>query len=102
MGRSLFLHHYLPAATCGYLLLGSVFQFLFIRGVDTSYASWTSRAYISFKAYAAAAIILGLQLYVYLLLSPLTYGTPGLTLEQLEDRQLLSGWRFQHMDKRHL
>ncbi|ORY95667.1 Dolichyl-phosphate-mannose-protein mannosyltransferase-domain-containing protein [Syncephalastrum racemosum] len=102
MGRSLFLHHYLPAATCGYLLFGAVFQFLFIRGVDTGYTSWTSRAQTSFKTYAAAATILALQLYVYLLLSPLTYGTPGLALEQLEDRQLIDGWRFQHMDKRNL
>lgn len=105
MGRSLFLHHYLPAASLNYLLLGAMYQFIFIDGIDSpvSFLSLKSKlthqtsmkADISWKAYAAVAITLAAQLGMFVFLAPLTYGTP-LTLEQVQGHQLLNGWKLQY------
>ncbi|KAI7871512.1 glycosyltransferase family 39 protein [Spinellus fusiger] len=111
MGRALFLHHYLPAATCNYLLLGSVFQFLFVRGVDSPTSDLQrnesaqelkrlhevsfSRSHSTLLTYTATAVIIGLQLGFFIFLSPLTYGTPGLTIEQVLQHKLRPAWDLQ-------
>lgn len=105
MGRSLFLHHYLPAASLNYLLLGAMYQFIFIDGIDSpvSFLSLKSKlthqtsmkADITWKAYAAVAVTILLQLAMFVFLAPLTYGTP-LTLEQVQSHQLLNGWKLQY------
>ncbi|KAI8141824.1 glycosyltransferase family 39 protein [Fennellomyces sp. T-0311] len=109
MGRSLFLHHYLPAATCNYLLLGAVFQFMFIDGVDSPVSALegtTSTKHRRFNpfmmvaspsrlSYLAAFIILLGQAGMFWFLSPLTYGTPGLTVPQVLQHKLLSTWDLQ-------
>lgn len=109
MGRSLFLHHYLPAATCNYLLLGAVFQFMFIDGIDSPVSALegtTSTKYRQFqplamlahpatKSYAVAAGIITLQLCMFIFLSPLTYGSPGLSVGQVLQRKLLGTWDLQ-------
>ncbi|CDH58914.1 glycosyltransferase family 39 protein [Lichtheimia corymbifera JMRC:FSU:9682] len=109
MGRSLFLHHYLPAATCNYLLLGAVFQFMFIDGIDSPVSALegtTSTKYRQFqplamlahpatKSYAMAAGIITLQLCMFIFLSPLTYGSPGLSVGQVLQRKLLGTWDLQ-------
>ncbi|KAI8991396.1 glycosyltransferase family 39 protein [Mycotypha africana] len=105
MGRSLFLHHYLPAATINYLLLGAMYQFIFIDGIDSpvSFLSRQSKltrqtsmkAEMSWKVYAAVAITVGLQIAMFVYLAPLTYGFP-MTIEEVRNHQLLSGWKLQH------
>jgi dolichyl-phosphate-mannose-protein mannosyltransferase len=105
MGRSLFLHHYLPAATVNYLLLGAMYQFIFVDGVDSpvSFLSRKSkltfqtsmRAELNWKPYAAVGITLLLQIAMFVYLAPLTYGTP-LTLEGIQQHQLLDGWKLQY------
>lgn len=105
MGRSLFLHHYLPAATVNYLLLGAMYQFIFVDGIDSpvsflSLKSKTTRqtsmkAEVSYKVYIAVGVTILCQLAMFVFLAPLTYGTP-LTLEQVQSHQLLSGWKLQY------
>ncbi|GAA5800931.1 putative PMT4-dolichyl-phosphate-mannose--protein O-mannosyltransferase [Helicostylum pulchrum] len=105
MGRSLFLHHYLPAATVNYLLLGAMYQFIFVDGIDSpvsflSQKSKTTRltsmkAEVSWKVYVAVGITLLCQLAMFIFLAPLTYGTP-MTLEQVQSHQLLNGWKLQY------
>ncbi|OBZ91120.1 Dolichyl-phosphate-mannose--protein mannosyltransferase 4 [Choanephora cucurbitarum] len=105
MGRSLFLHHYLPAASLNYLLLGAMYQFIFVDGIDSpvSFLSRQSKltrqtsmkADVSWKVYAAVGITILLQLAVFVYLAPLTYGTP-MTLEQVQSHQLLNGWKLQY------
>ncbi|OBZ89302.1 Dolichyl-phosphate-mannose--protein mannosyltransferase 4 [Choanephora cucurbitarum] len=102
MGRSLFLHHYLPAMACNYLLLGSVFEYLFVNGVNSP-ASYqpnekklsVNQARLKIKSFLAASVLLGMQFMVYLFLSPLTYGDSGLPVEEIARRKVLEGWDIQ-------
>lgn len=108
MGRSLYLHHYLPAAVCCYLLVGALFQFTCINGINTPISARTTipsasgdqRPFTSMKAcpsywsYLIAFTILSLQFAVFVFLAPLTYGSPGLTAEQANQRKLMKTWDF--------
>ncbi|RCH97543.1 hypothetical protein CU098_009952 [Rhizopus stolonifer] len=105
MGRSLFLHHYLPAATLNYLLVGAIFQFIYVDGIDSpvsflgrqlrSTRRTSMKAEVSWKTYAAVGATILLQFGMFMFLAPLTYGTP-LTLEQVRSHQLLDGWKLQY------
>ncbi|RCH82234.1 hypothetical protein CU098_001519 [Rhizopus stolonifer] len=102
MGRCLFLHHYLPAMACNYLLLGTVFDYLFVDGINTpiSYQPHDKKfslnqARLKLKSFVAAGILIGMQFMVYLFLSPLTYGTPGLSAEEATRRKVLKTWDIQ-------
>ncbi|KAG2215490.1 hypothetical protein INT45_012085 [Circinella minor] len=109
MGRSLFLHHYLPAATCNYLLLGAVFQFMFIDGIDSPVSRLEGTSNTKYRkfhplmmvaspskySYLAASLILLGQLGMFLFLSPLTYGTPGMTISQVLQHKILNTWDLQ-------
>ena len=109
MGRSLFLHHYLPAATCNYLLLGAVFQFMFIDGIDSPVSRLEGTSDTKYRkfhplmmvgspsnySYLAASFILLGQLGMFVFLSPLTYGTPGMTVSQVIQHKILTTWDLQ-------
>ncbi|RCH93564.1 hypothetical protein CU098_002816, partial [Rhizopus stolonifer] len=104
MGRSLFLHHYLPAATLNYLLLGAMYQFIFIDGIDSPISFitrtrnsrlTTMNAEVSKKVYAVIFLTLLFQIGVFIFLAPLTYGTP-MTLEEVQNHQILNGWKLQY------
>ncbi|KAJ3555988.1 hypothetical protein NM688_g2273 [Phlebia brevispora] len=100
MGRQLFLHHYLPSHLASALIAGAVLQFILsetinfpisIRGPHTrpkprQYADVGMKGPIIVGVFALAMF----ALYVYL--APLTYGTPGLTGEQVNSKRLLSTW----------
>lgn len=99
MGRSLYLHHYLPAMACNYLLIGSVFEFLFIECVNSPISYQpnekkysVTRSRTTAKSYIAAMVILAMQYTVYLFLSPMTYGTPGLTSDEAYKRKIFDTW----------
>ncbi|KAI8637449.1 glycosyltransferase family 39 protein [Parasitella parasitica] len=103
MARSLYLHHYLPALACSYLLLGAVFEQLFIDGVNSpiSYQpgdkKYTiSQAHSTIKSYIAAFVLISMQFMVYLFLSPMTYGTPGMSTEEATRHKVLASWDIQY------
>ncbi|KAI7890139.1 glycosyltransferase [Mucor mucedo] len=102
MGRSLFLHHYLPAMACNYLLIGSVFEYFFVDGVNSPVSFQPSKkrfsldqTRLSWKSYLAATIILGMQFVVYLFLAPMTYGTPVMSYEDATRHKVLKSWDLQ-------
>ncbi|ORZ25921.1 Dolichyl-phosphate-mannose-protein mannosyltransferase-domain-containing protein [Absidia repens] len=112
MGRALFLHHYLPAAVCNYMLLGAVLQFMLIDGIDSpvsdlqrnqearvhrynSIASYV-QAIPSTKSFLAFGLILVCQIAMFLFLAPLTYGSPGLSVPQVLQHKIYSSWDLQY------
>jgi dolichyl-phosphate-mannose-protein mannosyltransferase len=105
MGRQLFLHHYLPAHLASALVTGALIEFIFnveplspeeldgqkkngtaprvkpIReriGTTSLYAAWS-----------ATAIIYGVLIWGFWFFAPLTYGKPGLTVDQVLMRKWL-------------
>src|ERR1700712_4284656 len=109
MGRQLFLHHYLPAHLASALVTGALVEFIFnveplseeeikdnsnpktkalssqkkpVRerlGTQNLYAAW-----------AATAVIYGVVMWSFWFFAPLTYGTPGLTVDQVVSRKWLN------------
>lgn len=102
MGRTLFLHHYLPAMACNYLLIGSMFEYFFIDGVNSpvSYQPIEKRYSVersksTWKSLIAAVAILSMQFMVYLFLSPMTYGYPAMSPEEARRHKVLKSWDLQ-------
>lgn len=101
MSRQLFLHHYLPAHVLSCLVVGVVFHFLFCGDTlnyPVSIAGITTRrrpiqkAHVGKRMYIALTVVIGLLLANFVFLKPLTYGTPGLTADQVNQRRVLSSW----------
>ncbi|WPG97349.1 dolichyl-phosphate-mannose--protein mannosyltransferase 4 [Acrodontium crateriforme] len=114
MGRQLFLHHYLPAHLASALVAGAVVEFIFnIEPADL--ASFTDaqiqdgvkkgaksvstqprpvRERIAGQSllatWAASMAFIAVLVWAYLFFAPLTYGTPGLTVEQVIARKWLN------------
>ncbi|CAO3651446.1 unnamed protein product [Cunninghamella echinulata] len=111
MGRVLFLHHYLPAAVCNYMLLGAILQFMFVDGLDSPISDmnrnkeakrhrYTSvstylQAHPNIVSYTIFAIILICQLSMFIFMAPITYGTPGLSVPEVQRRQIYNTWDLQ-------
>ncbi|SAL96727.1 hypothetical protein [Absidia glauca] len=111
MGRALFLHHYLPAAVCNYMLLGAVLQFMVIDGIDSpvsnlqrnptaqlhryqSKAVYT-RALPTAQSLVILSLLLVCQIALFVFLAPLTYGSPGLSASQVAYHKIYSSWDLQ-------
>lgn len=113
MGRALFLHHYLPAVTILYMVMGAVFEFMFIEGattpasnlvrnesekknhkptVATTITTMTSK--LTKTSYIAAASIVFAQIAFFIWMIPLTYGAPGMGVTMVKLHQIL-GWELQ-------
>lgn len=94
MGRQLFLHHYLPAHLAASLVTGAMVQFIFARIGRTSMFGRreVERANDSVVAWIVTGVIVTGLAVTFVYFSPLTYGTPGLTVEQALNRKLLSTW----------
>jgi dolichyl-phosphate-mannose-protein mannosyltransferase len=82
MGRSLFLHHYLPALLYSIMLCANVFDFALRRENET-----VKNIFLG--------ILVSAFTYGFYLFSPFVYGTE-LTPEQVSDRKWLSTWDFQY------
>ncbi|KAI9894234.1 MAG: hypothetical protein M1814_004088 [Vezdaea aestivalis] len=108
MGRQLFLHHYLPAHLASALVTGALMEFVFnveplageeafnnskVKGKNTPRSS-TTRDRIPTQNYlamwAATGVILTLVIGGWWFFLPLTYGKPGLTVEQVLARKWLN------------
>lgn len=106
MGRQLFLHHYLPAHLASSLVTGAMVQFIFARigrrsltimsAPDSNQASGAApiveRTDDSLLAWGATGVIVGCLVVSFLYFAPVTYGTPGLTVEEAVGRKLLDTW----------
>ena len=119
MGRQLFLHHYLPAHLASCLVTGALVEFIFNvepvvddipsnllinktknpQGQVPSIEKKVKRSFVSAReryagqsmlaTWAATGVILTLVLYGWWYFFPLTYGYPGLTVEQVNARKWL-------------
>jgi dolichyl-phosphate-mannose-protein mannosyltransferase len=111
MGRALFLHHYLPAAVCNYMLLGAVLQFMVIDGIDSPVSNLQRNPTAQLHRYQSKAvytralptahslvilvILLVCQIALFVFLAPLTYGSPGLSAAQIAYHKIYSSWDLQ-------
>jgi dolichyl-phosphate-mannose-protein mannosyltransferase len=119
MGRQLFLHHYLPAHLASCLVTGALVEFVFnvepviddlppntpiskaksSQGHAPSIEKKVKRTFVSaneryagqsmLATWAATGVILSLVLYGWWFFFPLTYGYPGLTVDQVNSRKWL-------------
>lgn len=115
MGRQLFLHHYLPAHLASALVAGAVVEFIFnIEPTDlasfgeaqlneakkgnTKTQAQQRRKPIRERiagqsllaTWAAAVVIVAALIWGFAFFAPLTYGQPGLTVEQVNARKWLN------------
>ncbi|THH32453.1 hypothetical protein EUX98_g1731 [Antrodiella citrinella] len=100
MGRQLFIHHYLPSHLASALVAGAVLSFVLSETVNypISVLGPHTRQKPAMKAdlgvkgvvivAVTALVLFGMFAYV----APLTYGTPGLTGEEVNSKRLLSTW----------
>lgn len=115
MGRQLFLHHYLPAHLASALVAGAVVEFIF-NIEPTDFASFSegqlnemkktnTKSYAQQRrkpireriagqsllaTWAAAAVIVAALIWGFIFFAPLTYGQPGLSVEQVNARKWLN------------
>lgn len=116
MGRQLFLHHYLPAHLASALVTGALVEFIFniepatfeevannnanVTNSDKNkkgYSAGTSRPVRERIAsqnllgtWAAVVAILTIVIGSFIYFAPLTYGSPGLEVDQVNARKWLN------------
>ena len=111
MGRQLFLHHYLPAHLASTLVTGALVEFVFLAEPaenDAAYQAARSSKKVGspvvkrhitarerfagqsmLASWLAAAVLLALVAAGWYFFLPLTYGYPGLSVEQVLRRKWL-------------
>lgn len=106
MGRQLFLHHYLPAHLASALVTGALLEFIFNVEpiIDEAPANKKAGAITRnhlpareklvgqslLSSWAAVGVILILVIGGWYFFLPLTYGYPGLDVNQVQARKWLS------------
>lgn len=100
MGRQLFLHHYLPAHLASALVTGALVEFVFgaetpdntrvlVVGTEETdekkkkKVKWVPRANpeSTWGGWMAFAVVMAIVIGSFVFYAPLTYGTPGLSVE---------------------
>lgn len=108
MGRQLFLHHYLPAHLASCLITGALLEFIFnVEPVDDSFLSKAGKKGVPtgpkkhiparekltgqslLVSWAAVGVVLAIVLGGWYYFLPLTYGYPGLSVDQVLARKWL-------------
>ena len=109
MGRQLFLHHYLPAHLASCLVTGALLEFIFnVEPVldDTSIAKPGKKGVPAgpkrhlpareklagqnlLTSWAAVGVVMAIVLGGWYFFLPLTYGYPGLSVEEVNARKWL-------------
>ncbi|CAG8499641.1 7149_t:CDS:10 [Paraglomus occultum] len=101
MGRALFLHHYLPALLCSYLVAAVMFNFMFVNSLNypVSYPPLTKKpvrqvlhADVPWTSYLVVGLLLGGIAVIFWFFAPITYGTPGLSIEEVKRMMWLDTW----------
>jgi dolichyl-phosphate-mannose-protein mannosyltransferase len=120
MGRQLFLHHYLPAHLASALVAGAIVEFIFNiepadlasfsenqlqearKGSTKTQAQQNSQRARSkpireriagqslLATWAASGVIVAVLVWGFWFFAPLTYGTPGLSVDQVNARKWLN------------
>ncbi|KAJ8519830.1 hypothetical protein ONZ45_g3254 [Pleurotus djamor] len=108
MNRQLFIHHYLPSHLASALVAGAVLNFVLSETINypvsiagpqtrrrpTQFADLGTKG----PVFVAAFTVLLFAMYVYI--APLTYGTPGLTGDEVNSKRLLSSWTLHFAAKK--
>jgi len=109
MGRQLFLHHYLPAHLASALITGAIVEFIFSADSAENEAAYqaikagkkpaVAKRHVSARERFAGQSLLGSWIATLVILAvvaagwyfflPLTYGYPGLSVEQVLRRKWL-------------
>lgn len=119
MGRQLFLHHYLPAHLASALVTGALLEFIFNLdpdGLDSNFIAQAkvlspskgkrganeldrtgkrvvvppkSRAGGMIGLWGASGVVLAVVIFGWFWFLPLTYGKPGLTAAEVQQRRWL-------------
>ncbi|KAF2847650.1 glycosyltransferase family 39 protein [Plenodomus tracheiphilus IPT5] len=104
MGRQLFLHHYLPAHLASCLVTGALVEFIFCIEPQDPEAAMAVKGHRRTRSrpvrervatssqmgsWIAAGVILSVVLWSFIYFAPLTYGSPGLTVPQVNSRKWL-------------
>ena len=108
MGRQLFLHHYLPAHLASALVAGALIEFIFnLEPADVT-NSTKEGGKIATKepgnkpirermagqsllaTWAASGVVVAALIWGFLFFAPLTYGTPGLSVPEVQSRKWLN------------
>lgn len=100
MGRQLFLHHYLPAHLASCLVTGALVEFIFnVEPIDERSKSKGPKKHLTARerfagqsmlgSWIACAVILAVVIGGCYFFLPLTYGYPGLSVEQVVRRKWL-------------
>ncbi|KAK2462706.1 hypothetical protein APHAL10511_005224 [Amanita phalloides] len=100
MGRQLFIHHYLPSHLSSALVAGAVLSFILSETINypISHAGATAKrrpkqyADLGLKGPIIVFLFALILMVMFAFLAPLTYGTPGLTGEEVNARKLLPTW----------
>ena len=110
MGRQLFLHHYLPAHLASALVTGALIEFVFNvepleldepasktgskKGLVAPVVRKPIREKVSgsslMAAWSATAVIYAAIMWSFFYFAPLTYGKPGLEVDQVVARKWLN------------
>jgi dolichyl-phosphate-mannose-protein mannosyltransferase len=109
MGRQLFLHHYLPAHLCSCLVTGALVQFLFSRGFDGPVSPGvvipgshvakgshvvTQDPHDQMISRIVGTVIVVAVIGAFIWFAPLSYGTPGCSVQRLLWSKWLDTWDF--------
>ncbi|THU87976.1 glycosyltransferase family 39 protein, partial [Dendrothele bispora CBS 962.96] len=108
MSRQLFIHHYLPSHLASALIAGAILQFVLSETVNYPISIRGPKTRAQIRQYSdiglKGPIILGiycvLLFAMFAYIAPLTYGTPGLTGEQVNSKRLLSTWTLHFAAKK--
>ncbi|KAJ2802304.1 Dolichyl-phosphate-mannose--protein mannosyltransferase 4 [Coemansia guatemalensis] len=96
MGRSLFLHHYLPASIFAYMLLAAMFHFFnFDDYRRFSLRNWNGRARALLPSPVAAlvfVVIAFVHISTFVFFAPLTYGSRPMSPDEINSRRWLSSY----------
>ncbi|KAK5127134.1 hypothetical protein LTR85_008494 [Meristemomyces frigidus] len=117
MGRQLFLHHYLPAHLASALVAGALVEFVFniepadLAGFTEAQLQEAKKGSTKTQAqqgvrgrpvreriagqsllatWAASAVIVAVLIWGFIFFAPLTYGRPGLSVEEVNARKWLN------------
>ncbi|ODQ64120.1 PMT-domain-containing protein [Nadsonia fulvescens var. elongata DSM 6958] len=89
MGRQLFLHHYLPAHLIAALITGGMADLVFLELEYLEFNRASLRTNRNKSLIIGVSIFIGALIACFVFFAPLTYGTPGLSIEGIQARQWL-------------